>query len=692
MTRISIYLFLCLTFFMLHAKGNSAKVYSPDRNVEVELKLSEEGNVFYKVLYKENVIINDSRLGFKLKKYGDCSTGLEIIDSEERSFSGKWNPVWGEVSEIENNYNELKVDLFQKTNNIKYVIVFRVYNDGLGFRYEFPEQETLNDFTIMDELTQFALAGDHEAWWIPADEDSYEYHYQHTKVSEINSDLTEYEPRADRLIVDKKAVNTPVTMKTKDGIYLSLHEAGLTDYADMTLAVKDNDVLEAELVPWADGSKVKARTPFNSPWRTIQIAEHAGDLITSYLIINLNEPNKLKDVSWIKPMTYIGIWWEMHINKSSWKLESYEGSWSGSDDLPHGATTENAKKYIDFAAANNIGGVLIEGWNTGWEFWGADTVGFFDFITPYRDFDIHEVVRYAKEKGVEIIGHHETAGDVENYEKHLNAAFKFYNELGIHAVKTGYAGPIRTPGEHHHGQYMVRHYQKVVEIAAKYQITVDAHEPIKPTGVRRTYPNFMTREGVRGMEYNAWSDPNLPSHTTTLPFTRMLGGPIDYTPGIFDITIDSKDGYAVNSTIANQLALMVVIFSPLQMAADLPENYDHNPALQFIREVPTTWDDTKVLNGEIGEFITIARKKGDSWFIGSITNESARDLDVNLDFLDADKNYKAEIYSDAEGADYKTNPEVIDISKKEVNNSTLLKMKLAPGGGQAIVIKPIVDK
>ena len=642
---------------------------------------------FYEILHKDEIVLKKSRLGFVLKNLGDCSADLEILGTNERKFTENWKPVWGEVAEIANVFNELSVSLIQRKSGFKYDIVFRVYDDGIGFRYEFPEQDNMNDFVIMDELTEFALSGDHEVWWIPADQDSYEYHYQHTKVNEINSDITEYSPRGDRLITNKKAVNTPVTMKTSEGLYLSFHEAGLTDYADMTLAVTDNNVLTVDLVPWADGSKVKAHTPFHSPWRTIQIADNAGDLITSYLILNLNDSNKLNDVSWIKPMTYIGIWWEMHISKSTWNLESFGGPWSDSDKLPHGATTENAKNYIDFAAANNIGGVLIEGWNTGWEYWGADTVGFFDFVTPYRDFDIREVVRYAKEKGVEIIGHHETAGDMENYEKRLEQAFKFYNELGIHSVKTGYAGPIRTPGERHHGQYMVRHYQKVVETAAKYQIAIDAHEPIKPTGVRRTYPNFMTREGVRGMEYNAWSDPNLPSHTTTLPFTRMLGGPIDYTPGIFDITIDSKEGYAVNSTIANQLALMVIIYSSLQMAADLPENYNH-PGFQFVREVPTSWDDTKVLNAEIGEYVTISRKKGDSWYIGSITNESERTIELNLNFLDPGKKYSADIYSDGEGAHYQNNPEVIDMNKKEVTNKTILKMNLAPGGGQAIIISP----
>lgn len=683
-TKLIVFIFL----FVLLAEINSTSVSSPNGNLVVNVGLSETGSPEYEIIFKSQIIIKKSKLGFILKNSGNLSSGFEILDTKQNNFSEKWKPVWGEVAEIENNYHELSMNLSHSLTGIKLNIIFRVYDYGLGFRYEFPEQTESDELVIMDELTEFALTGDHEAWWIPADHDSYEYKYQHTKVSEINADLTEYAPRGDRFISNKKAVNTPFTLRTGKGLYLSFHEAGLIDYADMTLSIEENYGLKTDLVPWADGSKVKSKAPFNSPWRTIQIAEKAADLIESYLILNLNEPNKLEDVSWIKPMKYIGIWWEMHIDKSSWKLEKREGSWSGSDELPHGATTENAKRYIDFASANNIDGVLIEGWNTGWEYWGADTVGFFDFVTPYRDFDIHEVVRYANEKGVEIIGHHETAGDMENYEKRLDAAFKFYHELGIKSVKTGYAGPIRTPGERHHGQYMVRHYQKVIETAARYQITIDAHEPIKPTGIRRTYPNFMTREGVRGMEYNAWSDGNMPSHTTILPFTRMLAGPLDYTPGIFDITIDSKDGFDVKSTIANQLALMIILYSPLQMAADLIENYEH-PAFQFLREVPANWSDTKVLNGEIGEYVTIARKNGESWYIGAITNEEGREINLELSFLNPKIKYEADIYSDTKDAHFKNNPEVIDIIKQKVSNKTNLKMKLAPGGGQAIIIKPL---
>ena len=486
-----------------------------------------------------------------------------------------------------------------------------------------------------------------------------------------------------------KAVNTPVTFKSDEDLYISLHEANLTDYAEMTLALNENFNFESELVPWSDGTKVKTSTPFNTPWRTILIVDSADKLLTSNLILNLNEPNKIEDTSWIEPMKYMGIWWEMHIGKSSWAPISLEGSWSDKGTKIHGATTENAKSYIDFASQNGIRGMLIEGWNTGWEYWGLDTVGYFDFVTPYSDFDLIGLIKYANDKNVEIIGHHETGGQVTNYEKHLENAFAFYNKLGIRAVKTGYAGGIIPKGEFHHGQFMVRHYRKVLETAVDYQIMINAHEPIKPTGIRRTYPNMMTREGVRGMEWNAWSDGNKPEHTTIIPFTRGLGGPIDYTPGIFDITFKAyKDKEKVHSTLANQLALYVILYSPIQMAADLPENYEGNPAFQFIKDVPVNWDQIQVISAEIGDHVSIARRSGVDWFIGCITDENEREVEIPLTFLNQDVGYSANIYVDALDADFETNPTAINVFNQNVDNKTILKFNLSRGGGCAISIKP----
>jgi hypothetical protein len=512
----------------------------------------------------------------------------------------------------------------------------------------------------MSEDTRFAFAGNHTTWWIPADFDSYEHLYYQTPLDLVF------------------AVNTPVTMKTEGGLYVSLHEANLTDYAGMTLALVPDEIntLRTSLVPWPDGSKVKGSTPCKTPWRTIQIATWPGGLVESSLILNLNEPCVIEDTSWIKPMKYIGIWWGMHIGKYTW----HEGP-------DHGATTANAKRYVDFASRHGIPAVLIEGWNTGWHRWGQE--GAFDHVTPYPDFDIEEVVRYAKEKGVGIIGHHETGGDVTTYDRQIEFAFRLYRDLGIHAVKTGYAGKIYPRGQYHHGQWMVNHYRMVVEKAAQYRIMLDVHEPIKPTGISRTYPNMMTREGVRGTEFNAWSEGNPPEHVTILPFTRMLAGPLDYTPGIFDLTFDEyKPGNRVRSTLANQLALYVILYSPLQMAADLIENYEGHPAFKFIKEVPVDWDETRVLNAEIGDYVTIARRKGDTWYIASVTDENARALTVGLAFLEAGKTYQARIYADAPESDFESNPTAYEMREQQVTRDTILNVELARGGGQAITITP----
>jgi alpha-glucosidase len=648
-----------------------ARVESPDRSLEVTLSLDNEA-LRYRVAYDGTGVILPSSMGFEFRRQNSLVGNLTVDSISTLSVDETWEPVWGQTRRIRSNYNEVRVRLIEKIPpNRRFNVVFRVFDDGLGFRYEFPEQDNMGTFEIMSEETHFTFAGDHTAWWIPADFDSYEHLYTESMLSKVS------------------AANTPMTIKTADGLYISIHEASLTDYAGMTLARQEATSssesgsaglsLKTSLVPWPDGSAVKGSAPFTTPWRTIQIATSPGDLIESGLILNLNEPNVIEDTSWIKPMKYIGIWWGMHIGKYTWHTGPR-----------HGATTENAKRYIDFAAAHGIGGVLIEGWNTGWDRWGQE--GAYDHVTPYPDFDLEEVVRYAGEKGVAIIGHNETGGDVGTYDRQVDFTFRLYEGLGIHAVKTGYAGKIFPRGQHHHGQWMVNHYRMVVEKAARHRIMLDVHEPIKPTGISRTYPNMMTREGVRGMEFNAWSEGNPPEHTTILPFTRMLAGPLDYTPGIFDLTFDKyKPGNRVCSTLANQLALYVVLYSPLQMAADLIENYEGQPAFAFIREVPVDWDETRVLNAEIGDYVTIARRNGSVWYIGSIADENRRVLTVPLTFLEAGRTYRARIYADAPDADWEANPTAIDIHDAVVDKDTVLTLNLAPGGGQAISINPVSE-
>ena len=665
---------LCVlvTFISLQGFPNSLQVSSPDQTLQVVFTL-EKGKPSYRILRFGQELIGPSRLGFLLKNQQALSENFTIASTKMRSFDETWIQPWGEKKEIRNCYNELRIGLTETTKRPRTMeIVFRVYDDGIGFRYEIPKQNHLDRFEIQDELTEFALAQNAKAWWIPAFQPNrYEYLYRCTPVSEIN------------------VVHTPLTLETPNGIYLSIHEAALVDYASMTLALTEKNTLKAELVPWSDGVKVKTQTPMKSPWRTIQIADDPGGLITSYLILNLNEPNQLKDISWIRPQKYIGIWWAMHLGIATW-----------STGPKHGATTENAKRYIDFAAKYGFDGVLIEGWNVGWD---GDWVAHgdqFQFTQPTPDFDIEEVARYAREKGVELIGHHETGGAVLNYEKQLKDAFAFYEKLGVHTVKTGYVNfgqSIKRIDENgheqkewHHGQFMVRHHQKVVEEAAKHHIMIDIHEPIKDTGLRRTYPNLLTREGARGQEYDAWDAEggNPPEHQTILPFTRLLAGPMDYTPGIFGLTFpEIRPKNQVNTTLAKQLALYVIIYSPLQMAADLPENYEKNPEpFKFILDVPVDWEDTKVLHARIGDYVTIVRKdrKSDDWYLGSITDEEGRILEAPLYFLEPGYSYLAEIYRDGDLAHWKNNPYDIIIEKQIVNASTVIKLKLAPGGGQAI--------
>ncbi len=664
---------------------DSLWVHSPDGRITILFGLVE-GVPYYAVQREGTDVILPSKLGFTFLVDAPLDANLVIVSSGQASVDETWTQPWGEVKDIRDHHNELRVELSEKSvRPRKMILAFRAFDDGIGFRYELPEQPYLGTFQIMKEETEFSLAGDHSAWWIPAFQDNrYEYLYKNTSISRMS-------------ISARDGVHTPLTMQTDTGLYLSMHEAALVDYSSMALQADENLVLRTRLFPWSDGVSVKGQTPLKTPWRTIQIAKNPGDLITSHLILNLNDPNKLGDVSWIYPQKYIGIWWGMHLGKWTWG--------SGPN---HGATTKNTKAYLDFAAKYGFDGVLVEGWNEGWDGdWvaGGDR---FSFTTPYPDFDLQGLAVYANSRGVKIVGHHETGAAVTNYESQMEEAFALYQSLGINTVKTGYVGygqgikrydaqGILVGYEWHHGQYMVEHYQKVIETAARYGIMIDAHEPIKDTGLRRTYPNFMTREGARGQEYNAWGGEggNPPDHVTILPFTRLLAGPMDYTPGILDLTFDQyRPGNQVNHTLAKELALYVVIYSPLQMAADLIENYEGNPAFQFIIDVPADWNETLVVNAQIGDYITSVRQErdGDEWFLGSITDENPRELGASLDFLTPGVIYTAEIYSDKTDADWKTNPYGLDITRVLLDSNVDLKLILAPGGGQAIRFYPATSE
>ena len=686
MRALFLFIFILLLYSSCTIISTPHQVYSPNQNLHLEFLMTKKSQPAYRLLYKNILLIDTSTIGFEFQNAPSLEGNFKVLNLTNRSFEETWEMPWGEQRFVTNNYNELIVDLEEDIKPHRRMnIVFRIFNDGLGFRSEFPEQENWQEVTLTDENTAFNLTGDHQCWWIPGDWDIYEHLFKTTRISEI--DVTPYRNNVNlaQTYIPENAVNTPVTMKTKDGIYLSFHEANLTDYAGMTLKVDTvNLILKSELVGSADGSKVNTKLPFKTPWRTVQVARHAGDLIESNLILNLNEPNRLGDVSWFKPGKYVGIWWEMHIGKSSWDTASGR----------HGATTENAKRYIDFAADNNIDAVLFEGWNTGWEHWIGfeEREGVFDFITPYPDYDLEKVIRHAKQKGVQIIMHHETSAAPRTYEAQMDTAFALCQQLGIQAIKTGYVGKIIPKGEYHHGQWMVNHYRKVLEKAARYQLAINTHEPIKATGIRRTLPNAISREGLRGQEFNGCGNPgNPPEHLTIVPFTRMLAGPIDFTPGIFNIKFDDyKPNNQVSTTLAKQLALYVVLYSPIQMAADLPEHYQGHPAFQFIRDVAVDWDKTDVLNGEVGDFITISRKERNTerWFLGSITDEHERDFNIKLDFLDAKKQYVAALYSDGPDAHWDKNPTAIEINKYQVTSDTVLKLKLAAGGGAAVSFFP----
>lgn len=643
------------------------QIESPNKNNVLTFSLTENGEPQYSLSHDKKIVIEPSLMGFEFQNIEKMTSGFEVVNVEKNTINTSWEQPWGESKKITDNHNELIVHLKETKGSERLIaIIFRVFNDGLGFRYVFPEQPKLGKVKISKETTQFTFPFDNDVWWIPVHSENsyYESYYRKTPISKTDT------------------INTPATIETKDGLFLAIHEANLTDFASMTLLKTKKNQYVSDLVPWADGVKVYAETPFHTPWRTIIVADKPGDLVTSTLMLNLNEPSKIEDVSWIEPSKYIGIWWGMHLEKYTW----------GQGDK-HGATTENTKLYIDFAAKNGLNGVLVEGWNVGWDGdWTADGSAF-SFTEPYPDFDLKAISKYAAKNNVRLIGHHETAGATKNYENQMEDAFALYNKLGVNAVKTGYVNKYLDKKEWHDSQYGVRHYRKVIETAVKYHIMIDNHEPVKGTGLQRTYPNLMTQEGARGQEYNAWSADggNTPEHTTILPFTRMLAGPLDFTPGNFNFDYQTPNKAMVQTTLAKQLALYVIIFSPLQMASDLPENYEGKPEFEFIKEVPSIWSDTKVLDSKIGEYTTIVRKDWNekNWYLGSITNSNPRNLKVSLSFLDPNKNYTAEIYVDGKDADYKSNPYPVIISKKVIKSSDSLNLHLAPGGGAAVKFSPV---
>lgn len=658
---------LLLSIAVGNAQGKKAKSYeltSPGGQNKIKFELVDNAPK-YAVSHGKTEVISPSEMGFLLKNNEDFSKNFEIIKVENSTFDETWEQVWGEKKKIRNHYNQLVVKLQQKDKQKrKLEIQFRAFDDGVAFRYVYPKQVSKDSIFIMDEKTTFNLKEDGKAWWIPAyRENRYEYLYKDSPVSTLDT------------------VHTPLTIESKSGLKLSFHEANLIDYASTTLVNTQGTQLKTDLVPWADGVKVRVKDSFTSSWRTIQIGENAGDLIDSYLILNLNEPNKMGNPSYVKPYKYFGIWWAMHIGKYTF--------WEGEKQ---GATTTHAKEYIDFTAKEGLHHLLIEGWNKGWtQQWYENHMHMFSFTQSADNFDLEKVVEYGKEKGVELIGYHETGSNLINYMKQIDAGFALYKKLGIHTVKIGHVGSKLNMKEWHHGQFGVNYFRYVLNKAAEYDLAVFYHEPIKDTGERRTYPNMLAREAARGQEYNAWSEGNPPNHVVILPFTRMLSGPMEYTPGVLDVEI--KQGYPgkrVHGTTAQQLAMYVTFYSPIQMLADLPENYAV-PGYQFLKDVPTDWADTKVLNAEIGEYLTTVRKDQNSedWYLGSMTNEKARDLEIKLSFLDSNATYEAQIYADAEGTDETHNPSAVAISKKTVKSSDVLKLHLGGAGGTAIRFKKL---
>lgn len=720
-----------LCFCIMASYVTAQELKSPDGNMIMKFELQNGGVPTYNLTYKGKVVIKDSKLGLELKEEGasrefyDFSTdekrteqakdkktslydGFSIADTKNSTVDEIWQPVWGETKDIRNHYNELAVTLNQSSTNRQMIIRFRLFDDGLGFRYEFPQQKDLVYFIVKKECTQFAMAGDHTAYWIPGDYDTQEYDYTTSKLSEIRGLMQKaITPNTSQTPFSPTGVQTALQMKTDDGLYINLHEAALINYSCMHLELDDkNFIFESHLTPNAQGDMVYMQAPCNTPWRTIIVSDDARDILASDITLNLNEPCKYEDTSWIKPVKYMGVWWEMITGKSEW---------SYTNDLPsvklgmtdyskvkphgrHGATNENVRKYIDYAAKHGFDAVLVEGWNVGWEDWFGKSKDYvFDFVTPYPDFDIKALNDYAHSKGVKLMMHHETSSSVRNYERHMDDAYKLMNKYGYNSVKSGYVGNIIPRGEHHYGQWLNDHYLYALTKAADHKIMVNAHEAVRPTGLSRTYPNLIGNESARGTEYQAFGG-NKPNHVTILPFTRQIGGPMDYTPGIFEMDISKinpNNNSHVNSTIANQLALYVTMYSPLQMAADFPENYDRFlDAFQFIKDVAIDWDDSKYLEAEPGEYLTVARKaKGtDNWFVGNVAGDKGYLSKISFDFLTPNKEYIATIYADAKDAHYKTKPQAYTISKVIVDNKSKLTQQSAPGGGYAISVVEVTDK
>lgn len=698
--------FLITLFYFTGCSSTGISVKSPNNTLSLNV-VSEGGHIFYSVSKNKTEIIEKSKLGIISDKF-NLSEGLKIANISYNNKNEEWTQVWGEQKVVQDHYNEMILSLESNSNDFSLILRFKLYDDGLGFRYEIDKNEEIIPFSILDEKTEFKLTEDSESWWIPAYAyRRYEFLYANTLISEINrdkfSELVEHlhDPR-----IGPEAVQTPFTTQRKDGITIAIHEANLTNYSSMTLKANGTSHLECDLIPWSDGDKVKTQTPMVSPWRTIIVGNNPSEIIMSTITLNLNEPNKIQDVSWIQPGKYIGLWWEMiGTNQSTWGSGPH-----------HGATTEKVKKYIDFGSKYGFEGLLVEGWNTGWdENWCCTGEGeAFDFYHSHPDFDDKEVAKYAKEKGIRLVGHHETGTQISNYESQLDSAFAYCQKMGIRVVKTGYVNDgsqnikrIKSDGTHvkewHHGQYMVEHFRRVLETSAKYEVGIVVHEPIKDTGIRRTYPNMLSREGARGQEFNGfmpkdWN--NKPNHTTVLPYTRLLSSPMDYTPGIFnlkDYRYNSPEDRKINtthhipSTIAKELALYVIIYAPVQMAADLPENYEGHKGFKFILDVPVDWSESLALNGEIGKYITMARKdvNSDDWYLGSITNEEKRQIDVDLSFLDPKLSYSATIYKDPENGGWESKPESLEIIEMVFNNSDMYSIVLPEGGGQAIKFSPI---